>query len=94
MLDSLCGKFSISNQFVSFIYSRIKLTTAYWDLHHYIGDGCYEMCQEILDKVKNIQMQDPQLAAAMNAPEATVMQPFGSVPIISTDLCCEKPIKE
>jgi|MDSZ01.2.fsa_nt_gb hypothetical protein len=52
------------------------------------------MCQEILDKVKGIQMKDPQLLAAMNAPEATVMQPFGSVPIISTDLCCEKPIKE
>ena len=67
---------------------------AFWDLHHYIGNGCYEMCQEILDKVKGIQMEDPQLIAAMNAPDATVMQPFGSVPIISTDICCEKPIKE
>ena len=66
---------------------------AYWDLHHFTGTGCFEVCQKILDKVKEMQFSNPQLAASMNAPDATVMQPFGSVPIISTDICCDAELK-
>ena len=55
MLDSLAVSFDRINSYL--IYSRIKLKQRI-DLHHY-RRCCYEMCQEILDKVKNIQMQDP-----------------------------------
>jgi hypothetical protein len=88
----MCKKMVLTLESFSPRSGMLDSLCAYWDLHHYIGDGCYETCQEILDKVKKID--DPQLTAAMNAPDATVMQPFGSVPIISSDICCEKPIKE
>ena len=82
MLDSLCKFRSRINSYHLFTHvSNHNSVLGFTSLHR---NGCYEMCQEILDKVKNIQMQDPQFAAAINA-FMPVMQPldrFRSSPLI------------
>lgn len=65
----------------------------YWDVHELTGGGCFETCNDILKQALLLQANLTQLQLASRSYVGSELQPFGSPPQLSPDVCCTEPFK-